>query len=103
MPDITIIRGDSYALRRPLYTYTLVDDQGNPFDLSGCTVRSTFKSEITPVDTDPNDDMAVIKHEVTIDAGGVQTYNDGLYLAGPATDGVLHDRFTSVETKLLLI
>lgn len=100
MPDITIIRGDSYAVRRPIYTYVLVDDEGQPFNLAGCTVRTTLKTEITPVDTDPNDDMAIIKHQMDVDTNGIETFNDGLYLLGAASQGVITERLTYVETKM---
>jgi hypothetical protein len=100
MPDLIIIRGDSYALRRPLYTYTIVDDLGGPFNLSGCTVRTTFKTAISPIDLDPNDELAVIKHQVAVDLSGVAT-STGLVLQGPATAGIVRDHFTAAETRIL--
>jgi|SRR5690606_25231771 len=98
MPDITIIRGDSYAIRRPLYTFEFVDEFGAPFNLAGCTVRTTYKSQIGPIDVDPDDQLAPVRHSITIDLNGVATPN-GLYLKGPASAGVVVDRITSSESK----
>lgn len=99
MPDITIIRGDSYALRRPLFTYTLVDDLGQPFNLAGCTVRTTYKPEIYTIEDDPVDASAPIRHMMVVDINGTVTSSDGLALSGPAANGVVLDRFNSYDTK----
>lgn len=101
MPDITIIRGDSYALRRPLFTYTLVDEFGQPFNLAGCTVRTTFKPEVYTIEADPADASAPVRHMIVIDINGNVTSSDGLVLKGPAANGVVLDHFSSYDTKQL--
>lgn len=100
MPDITIIRGDSYALRRPLYVYTFVDILGEPYDLAGCTVRTTFKPEIIPIESDPDDISALVRHDVVVGLDGTPVSN-GLILQGYAHQGVVRDHFTAAETKVL--
>lgn len=97
----TIIRGDSYGIRRPLFTLTLVDGSGNPFNLSGCTVRTTYKTAATDPVADPNDTNAPIKHFITINSGGTMTSNSGLFLVGAATAGVLQERLTAAESKAM--
>ena len=98
MPEISIIRGDSYAIRRPLYTFEFVDEDGAPFNLAGCTVRTTYKAQTTPIDIDPDDQLAIIRHSVTIDFDGMPSPN-GIYLKGAASEGVVVDRLSSTETK----
>lgn len=97
----TIIRGDSYAIRRPLYTYTLVDDVGVPFNLTGCTIRTTYKSVLTPPETDPNDTSAPIKHTLIVDGSGNATTEDGLHLVGAASAGVVEEWLTATESRAL--
>ena len=97
----TIIRGDSYGIRRPLYTITLVDDLGNPFDLTGCTIRTTYKAVITTPVEDPTDTSAAIKHDLTIDGTGTPTTENGLHLVGPPTAGVIEEWLTSTESRAL--
>lgn len=101
MPTRTIIRGDSYALRRPLWTITLVDENSNPFDLTGCTVRTTYKQTLTAPDADPTDTSADITHDITIDGTGTATAENGLYLIGLATAGVIEERLTAAESRVL--
>lgn len=101
MANRTIIRGDSYALRRPLWTITLVDELSNPFDLTGCTVRTTYKTTLTAPDADPTDTSADIKHDITIDGTGTPTAENGLYLVGLATAGVIEERLTAAESRVL--
>lgn len=97
----TVIRGDSYAIRRPLYTYTLVDDNANPFDLTGCTIRTTYKAALTAPETDPTDTSAAIKHTLIINGSGAATTEDGLHLVGAATNGVIEEWLTSTESRSL--
>ena len=99
MANITIIRGDSYALRRPLYTYTIVDENSAPFNLAGCTIRTTYKVQSAPISIDPDDQLAAIRHIMTVDLNGVATLTTGLYLSGPASAGIVHDRMSATETK----
>ena len=96
-----IIRGDSYAIRRPFYTITLVDENSNPFDLRGCTVRTTYKAALTSPVEDPNDSTAAIKHDIVVNSSGTVTSQNGLFLVGPATAGVLSERLTATESRSL--
>lgn len=97
----TIIRGDSYGLRRPFYTYTFVDELDAPLDLTGCTIRTTYKEAPTDPTTDTTDSTAAIKHTIVIDTFGVATTQTGLYLTGAATAGILYERLTATESKAL--
>lgn len=97
----TIIRGDSYGIRRPLYTLTLVDEVSAPFDLTSCTLRTTYKVVTTDPSDDPSDLTAPIKHEIVINGSGVAITEDGLYLVGPAINGVIEERMTAAETIAL--
>ena len=97
----TIIRGDSYALRRPLYTLTFVDELSNPFNLTGCTVRTTYKTASTSPADDPSDTNAPIKHTLTVDGTGTATLENGLYMIGLATAGVVEERLTATESRSL--
>ena len=101
MATRTIIRGDTYAIRRPLYTYTLVDVNNNPFNLTGCTIRTTFKPAVTDPNDDPNDATAAIKHTIIINGSGVATTTQGLYLVTTATSGQLKEYLTAVESRSL--
>lgn len=101
MANRTVIRGDSYALRRPLYTITLVNDIGQPFNLTGCTVRTTYKPQIVAAATDPTDSTAAIKHDIVINSSGAVTSSNGLFLVGAATAGVLQERLTASESLAL--
>ena len=103
MANITIFRGDSYAIRRPLFTYALFDIDGDPFDLSGCVIRTTYKADLVAIEDDPTDDTAVDKHEIRISSLGAVTSQIGLYLASTAIAGQLIERFTSTETAAIPI
>jgi hypothetical protein len=97
----TIIRGDSYQLRRPFYTYTFVDENDAPLDLTGCTIRTTYKTEKTDPTVDTTDTDAAIKHTIVIDTFGVATTQTGLYLVGAATGGILKERLSATESRAL--
>lgn len=101
MPNRVILRGDSYAIRRPLFVLALLDDMGQPFALNGCTVRTTHKPEIVPASADPTDASAPIKADITIDASGAVTASSGLVLATTPAAGVLHHRLTAIESAAL--
>lgn len=101
MAEKIIIRGDSYTDLRPLYTYTLVNDQGQPFDLTGCTVRTTYKTETTDPNTDTTDATAAIAHDLIIDGGGNILSSNGLIVVGDVTSGVIEEYLTSAETLAL--
>ncbi len=86
----TIIRGDSYGVRRPLYEHTLVDEDNDdliPFSLKGCTVRTTFRAAPASVTEDPTDSTAIWKGTLSVDSAGVVTLSNGIVLAGTADDG----------------
>jgi hypothetical protein len=102
MADTEIYRGDSYAIRRPLYTHTFVDDNGDPFDLTSCTVRSTFKTIPTDSETDTTDSTAVIKATLIVDGTGTATTQTKMYLVGAATAGVCELRLSSTDTGAML-
>ena len=107
MTNRTIIRGDSYALRRPLFLIELADIAGWAFDLTGCHVRTTFKPA---ADDDVTDATAVIQHEIVIAADGGVTTSTGLvlgemvddvFVALPATAGKLVHRLTKAESAAI--
>lgn len=93
-----IIRGDSYPA---FYRLTLTDSDGNPFDLTSCTVRTTYKTEVTDPNTDTTDSTAVIKHFIEIDGAGAEVDSDGLSLGGAVTDGILIETVARAETLAL--
>lgn len=101
MPDRILIRGDSYAVRRPLYRTQFFDTDGQPFNLTGCVVRTTYRAATVAPDADPNDDEAIIRHTLDIDGDGSVVIQDGLFLVGPPTGGLVEERFSSVETRSL--
>lgn len=101
MATRTITRGDSYSLRRPLYQITFINAEGDPMDLAGCTIRTTYKAEQTTIEEDPEDIHAVIVHELVIDEAGLPVVEDGLYLIGDAVEGTIEERLTAAETKTL--
>lgn len=101
MPDITIIRGDSYALRRPLFTYAFVADGGGPFPLEGCIVRTTYKPAILGPEDDPIDASAAIKHTLRVGSDGIPTETTGLFLSSTAAAGIVVERMTATETRTL--
>lgn len=92
----TIIKGDSYSLRRPMWKHEFVDIDNNPMDFSGCTILTTYKEEIAPIDEDPDDSFAVIRHSIVFDMDGVPTAENGLYYIAP---GVIAERFPSEVTR----
>jgi hypothetical protein len=101
MAEKVIIRGDSYTALRPLYTYTLVNDLGQPFNLTGCTVRTTYKTATTDPNTDTTDSTAAIKHDLIIDLSGNVTTSNGLTLVSGVAGGVIQEVLTRAETLAL--
>lgn len=93
-----IIRGDSYGIRRPFYTYSFVDGEGDPLDLTGMTIRTTYKTAKTDPNTDTTDSTAVVKHFIEFDGAGDVDDSDGLFLVGDASGGIIVERLTSAET-----
>lgn len=97
-----IIRGDSYGIRRPLYRITIFDDElMEPFNLSGCTVRTTYKPAKTTPQEDPTDETAPIKHTLVVDGSGTATTQNGIYLVGEAEAGIIEERLTAAESRTL--
>ena len=103
MANITVVRGDSYAIRRPLFPHALVDEVGEPFPLTNCTVRTTFKVSPTDPVADTTDETAVIKGTLIVDAVGVPTTQTKLFMVGAAADGTFELRLTASETRALPI
>lgn len=103
MPDLQIYRGDAYALRRPLFTHFLTNQDGSPFNLTSCTVRTTFKIAPTDPNDDTTDETAVIKGTLVVDGTGTATLQDKLNLLGAATAGTVVLRLTAEETLALPI
>lgn len=101
MANNVIMAGDSYAIRRPLFTYSLVGPDNQPFDLTGCVVRTTFKPTILAQDDDPTDATAPIKHTLRVNGAGVVTESAGLALATTAAAGTIQERITAAETRAL--
>lgn len=97
----TIIRGDSYALRRPLYIYTLVDNNLNPLNLSGCTIRTTYRTSKATIQEDPDDGSAVWKGTLSIDETGFPFVSNGMGLRGPASDGVVEVHLSASASRAL--
>lgn len=99
-----IIAGDSYAIARPLYLYALTNIGGGAFDLTHCTVMTTFKPQ---PDSDLTDAAAVIEAQLTVDDAGTVTLEDGLLLGEmvdgdfvplPATAGKFVHRLTAAQS-----
>lgn len=103
MANVILTQGDSYAIRRPLYTITLIDDALAPFDLTNCTVRTTFKIAPTDPLTDTTDSTAAIAATLIVNGAGVATTEDGLYMIGAATDGTIEQRLTATDTLNLAV
>lgn len=101
MASIPIIIGDSYDIARRLWEFTFVDINGNPYDLAGCKIKTTYKATILPFDTDPNDDMAIVKHYIIINSSGVVTSSSGLKLSTTASAGKIKESLSKTETILL--
>lgn len=98
----TIVRGDSYASRRPLYTYTLANSEElSPLNLSGCTVRTTYRTSPAKVEEDPTDASAVWKGTLVISSSGVPTTSNGLVLKGTASSGVIEVHMSAEDTRTL--
>lgn len=74
MADNTIVRGDV-----KYWTHCLTDPDGDPLDLTGCTVWFTAKAA---PDSDELDDSALIRHYIVIDGAGTVTSSLGLSLGG---------------------
>lgn len=101
--DRTLIRGDSYALRRPLWRITFVNGDLTPYDLRGCTVLTTYKVAPTDPVTDPGDApaTALIRHGIAFDPAAlyaVPLREQGLVYVD---NGVIVERLTPVETLAL--
>lgn len=101
MAEKLIIRGDSYTNLRPLYTYTLVNDLGQPYNLTGCTVRTTYKQTTSDPNDDTNDLNAAIKHDLIIDDSGDVLVSNGLTLVDGVEGGVIRETLTRNETLAL--
>lgn len=96
-----IYQGDSYESLRPLFTLTFLDDGGTPLDLSGYTVRTTFKISATDPADDPSDANAYIRHYIRLAADGSVIGNRGLLLRNVAEDGIIDQYLSSTESGLL--
>lgn len=105
MPDKTLVRGDDYDINRPVFRHTLVLRNGNPMNLTNTKTYTTFKTVKTDPATDPDDTTptgnAVIKGELVVDASGVATTEDKLFLVGDAVAGIIDLRLTAAETLAL--
>lgn len=101
--DKTVIRGDTYVLRRKLFYIEIVDEDLNPFDLAGCTVRSTFKAAPTDPSVDTTDTTGYIKATIVFNEAGTVTSSSGLALQDGTTalDGMLVQTLTSTQSKAL--
>lgn len=97
----TIIRGDSYARRRPLYVYTLVDNDLEPLNLAGCTIRTTYRTSKATIQEDPADQSAVWKGTLRIDETGLPFVSEGMALRGPASGGVVEVHLSSTASRSL--
>ena len=94
-----IIRGDSYAIKRPLYVYTIVDENLNPFNLAGCTVRTTYRSTPASISEDPNDESAIWTGTLVVSSAGTETYSKGLSLQGLANEGKVEVRLSAEDSR----
>lgn len=101
MTDRVLIAGDSYQTRRAVFRYTLLTDTGAAFDLTGCTVRSTFKPALATITDDPTDTTAPIKATLIVSGAGAATTQTKLYLVGAATGGIVELRLSATETAAL--
>jgi len=93
--------GDDYGRSRPFDQLEFVTDELAPFDLSGCTLLTTWKTAVTDPATDPDDSSAVFTGALVVDAEGVPTTQDGIYLIGDATAGTVQVRLFKADTNLL--
>ena len=101
MPLYEIVRGDTYAIRRPFFRYELVTETNTPFDLAGCTVRTTSKVAPLSPQSDPTDTRGVLKGTLIVDHSGMATTEDHLYMIGPSADGVIEHRLSAADTVAL--
>lgn len=92
MTDRTIYRGDSYVIRRQLFHIALANVGLGAFDMTDCTILTTYKQEKTDPNEDPNDSTAPLKGSITFDGSGNVTANSNLVLPDGKTagDGELH-------------
>lgn len=96
MTERSLIRMDDYySPQRPVFEYTLVDSSSGiiePFDMSGCTIRATFKVAPTEPNTDPTDTDAPLKADIAFGMDGSVTSatNWALPAGKTAADGILH-------------
>jgi hypothetical protein len=94
----TIIRGDD---KRGFCQYAVLDTNGNPLSLAGCLILTTFRTTKTPIESDPFDATALIKHHMQIAGDGSVTLSQGLRLATNAAAGIIIEDLSSAETRLL--
>lgn len=98
-----VTRGDTKK-----WSIAVVDDNGNPFDLSGCTVWFTAKSAIS---NQLDDSDAVISHKLVVDGSGNPTLSNGFTIGGihpvtgspasGAASGVLTHTLSAADSTLL--
>lgn len=100
MATKTIIRGDDYNLARPFCEYAILNEAGQPMNLAGCIVMTTYRSAIQPIETDPFDANAIVKHHIQIAGDGSVTTASGLRLDTTAAAGVIIEGMTAAETQL---
>lgn len=95
MSDNEAIRGDTKK-----WSIAIVDQFGDPFDLTDCTVWFTAK---TAVSNDLTDTDAIIQHKIVIDNAGAVTSADGFELGGihPTTGQVVAGAANGVLTQVL--
>lgn len=109
--DRVLTRGDDYWADRPVWTVTLVGvdpldpDNLTPFDLTGCTVRSTWRPGPIPPGEDASDTTAALAASIAFDGNGDVTASSHMILPpdSSASDGVLllvADRATTTAMPL---
>ncbi len=96
----TLVAGDDYVTLRPLYRHVLLDEDMLPRDLTGITIRSTYKPIVTDMATDPNDTDAPIKHTILVSSAPNQV-SGGFHIVGDPINGTFEQRLTSAETAAL--
>lgn len=105
MSQRTIVRGDTYVIRRAVFVVTAVQlDLVTPFDFSGCTVRMTFRATPVPIATDSTDSTAALKGTIAFTALGAVSgspENMALPVGGTAAQGVLWLTATAAITAAL--
>ncbi len=95
--QIQIIRGDAYAVRRPLFRFQL-KEHGIPINLLGCVVRVTLRPKPTSIEEDPTDAQAAWKGRLLVSSGGAST-SYGVAIWGSYTLGQIEVRPTSADTR----